>query len=178
MNPYAPVPYREPVGAPVEANIVSVPSNYTFVVDNHRPGNSEPQYGYPVPGTAPAVSRASQLQQMTASGAPYNPTVDNSTQIMQNRRLQFQPNNVQQGGNLKYSYEVPVHHPLGPLEVKEPKAKSLVSMQARGVVGSSSEGTYQQQHMFGTQHKRKRDVYEPAGDYQGTQRRSSDVFRL
>ena len=36
MNPYTPVPYTGPVGAPVEANIVSVPSNYTYVVDNNR----------------------------------------------------------------------------------------------------------------------------------------------
>ena len=68
MDPYAPVPYTGPVGAPVQANIVSVPSNFTFVVDNNRLGNNELRASRF--GTAPIVSQTAQrqLQQMAASG--------------------------------------------------------------------------------------------------------------
>ena len=55
--------------------------------------------------------------------------------------------------------------------MKEPKAKSLanpVLTQMLDAAGRPVEESNQGRYVFGTQHKRKREVYETTGDYQGT----------
>ena len=119
----------------------------------------------------PQTVQKRQVQQIAASGAQYNATSGNNAQRPQNRWVQPQSNSVQNGGNLKYSYEASRHYPFGPFEMKEPKAKSLakvVSAQMRGVAGRPVGNSNQEQYLVGREHKRKREVYETTGDYQGT----------